>query len=569
MKERAVILSSPMLRYARPALVALLLTSSAHCQTENDGTRIRVNVDLVSASVRVTDKHGGDVSGLTADDFFLFENGRKQKISFFDTAKEPITLSVLLDSSTSMNADDKLEIAQEILKGLVSRSRPEDEISVLQFTDHVVGFKPITSEQHELTLTTAVTVESGGTAIYDALASAMCHLRQSKNLRQAMVVITDGADQHSRLQLQELIRLVQSSRAQLFIVGFYRGRDYTVYKESGKYVTLVTSREIDNPLLVFDRLSKESGAEAYFPTTKKSLEQAVDEILKALRAQYTLSYYPEQNTGSVRRVQVKLNRGGLKIRARQTAELVGTETNVQFDADKCEVSAKAHPYPYETHVQRDGETLDYFENFADPRTGWPNHEGSRYISDGYELSYAPPKQKGDQLIFETGPVGVGSLAAYGPWWQEFRASVNVDAGWTKAHHPDREQSLKSSELLDASSAGMVFRLTDAGYYAFLLSTSPQVYQASQLSFKLVKRTYSVTQEEAIVPWTRIPADWRLTNSKGIKLTVECHGDQITLRLDGQKVAQVHDTSYTSGYIGFVSFGMRHVVFRDLHVEGTR
>ena len=466
-------------------VLAVVYPLPAQIQTQAQERRIRVNVDLVSVNVRVTDKQNRDVPGLAPDDFDLLEDGRKQKIAFFDTEKEPITLSILVDSSSSMNVADKLGAAREMIEELVLRSRLEDEVSLMEFTDHIVSFKQITREHRLLTLPTGITFESGGTALYDAVAASFCHLRAAKNLRQAMVVFTDGADQHSRIKLEQLVRLVQRSRAQLFIIGFYQGSEYTIYKESDKTVTLVTGRDIDNPLIVFDRLARESGAEAFFPTTKEGLEQAVNEISNILRAQYTLAYYPQGSPKSIRRIQVKVHHGGVRVRAR---EAVGSqeseEEGIQFDADTCQVSARAHPFSYESRLTQSGVTLNYQEDFSDPRSGWPNRGGSRYTSKGYELSFEPPKEKDNKLLVVANPVGIGALAAYGPWWGDFRASVSVDAGWAKMHAPEQTFSLKSQSVLNDSSAGMIFRVKDAGYYAFLLSPSAQAYKAGELSFKL-------------------------------------------------------------------------------------
>ena len=131
-------------------------------------------------------------------------------------------------------------------------------------------------------------------------------------------------------------------------------------------------------------------------------------------------------------------------------------------------------------------------------------------------------------------------------------------------------SLKSREVLDLSSAGLVFRLTDVGYYAFLLSTSPEAYKADQLSFKLVKKTFRGTAEEPIIPWTLLTREQvQQELATGIKLTAECRGDEIVLFVGGQQVGSVRDTTYPGGYIGFVSEGTGRAVFRDLEVEGTR
>ncbi|HEY6372606.1 MAG TPA: VWA domain-containing protein [Candidatus Sulfotelmatobacter sp.] len=560
-----------MSRYRAAAFACLIFVGLASSQNETKAPAIRVNVDLISVSVRVTDKQDHDSPGLTADDFALFEDGRKQKISFFDTETEPIALSIVVDSSSSMNRDEKLDVAQGLLAELIDRSRLQDEISVLQFTDHVVGFRQITREQRLMTLPYGITSESGGTALYDAVASALCHLRTSRNLRQAIVVITDGADQHSRLALEQLIRLVQSSRAQLFVVGFYSQSDYRIYKQSENTVPLVTGQEIGNPLIVFDRLARESGAEAFFPTTKKGLEQAVGEISTILGAQYTLSYYPEGSAKALRHVQIKLNRGGLKFVARQSVSLEDPLAGpVEFDRETCRVSAKAHPYLYESRLTEDGDTFDYHEDFSDPLTGWPNRRGSRYIAGGYELSYQLPKPKNGGLLIDASPVGIGALAAYGPWWDDFRASAYVDAGWAKMRPPTGTPSLKSKDILDVSSAGLVFRLNDSGYYAFLLSTSPQAYKTDQLSFKLVSKTFRGTSEQPIIPWTPLsPEQVQQGMATGIKLTVEGRGDQIVLFVGDQQVGSVSDMTYPSGYIGFVSQGTGRVVFRNLDVRGTR
>jgi hypothetical protein len=218
----------------------------------------------------------------------------------------------------------------------------------------------------------------------------------------------------------------------------------------------------------------------------------------------------------------------------------------------------------------DGDTLDYRDDFSDPRTGWPNKPGSRYVSGGYELSYQLPKHKYGEVLIEAGPIGIGALAAYGPWWDEFRASAYVDAGWAKMHAPIQTLALKFQEALDLSSAGLAFRLTDRGYYAFLLTTNPKAYQADQLSFKLVKKTFSGISEEPIIPWTRISAEkLQQEIAVGIKLTVEARGDQIVLFVGDQQVGSVRDATYRSGYTGFVSLGTGRAVFRDLHVQGTR
>jgi hypothetical protein len=390
-------------------------------------------------------------------------------------------------------------------------------------------------------------------------------------------VFTDGADQHSRIKLEQLIRLVERSRAQLFMIGFFQEPEYSVYKESDARVAFVTGREIDNPLIVFERLARESGAEAFFPTDRKSFDQVVREISNTLRAQYTLAYYPQENPRNIRRIQVKVHRRGVRIRAREAIGLQNAALEeIQFDGGTCQVSDKAYPFPYESRLTQSGVTYTYREDFSDPDTGWPNRAGSRYTANGYELSYEPPKQEGDKrFVLDTArgsltPAGIGALAAYGPWWSDFRASVSIDAGWAKMRTPSRFHSLKSKGVLDDSSAGLIFGVESAGYYAFLLSSSAKAHEADELSFKLVRRTFGDPSERPIIPWTRVAADQvQKEISAGIKLTVECKGDQITLFVDDMQVSEVREAMNHSGYVGFISLGTGHVWFKDMRVEGTR
>lgn len=566
-----VVCSAFMSRVVPRIYFGVAFACSSLTPSPNQAPTIRVNVDLVSVNVRVTDKKGRDVPELSADDFDLLENGQKQKIAFFDTNKEPITLSILVDSSTSMSSGEKLEAAQAMFGELMNGLRPQDDVSVLQFTDHIVGFRKVTREQWPMALSYSATAEAGGTALYDAVASALCRLREAKNVRQAIVVFTDGADQHSRIKLEQLIRLVQGSRAQLFMIGFFQEPEYSVDKESGAKVALVTGREIDNPLIVFERLARESGAEAFFPTDRKSFDQVVREISNILKAQYTLAYYPQGSPKNIRRIQVKVHRGGLRVRAREAISLQNdAPEEIQFDDGTCQVSAKAYPYPYEPHLTQSGVTYKYREDFSDPSTGWPNRAGSRYTPNGYELFYEPPRPEGDKQFIRSNPVGIGALVAYGPWWSDFRVSVSLDAGWAKMRAPSRFLGQRSKRVFEDTSAGLIFRVESGGYYAFLLRTSAQRYEADDLAFELVKKTFSDDSEPPIIPWTRVAAEQIQKGiSAGIKLSVECKGDQITLFVDDRQVGEVRDTMHHSGYLGFISLGTGHVWFKDLEVEGTR
>ena len=303
-----------------PLLAASLLATSAG-GSQSEPAKIQVGVDLVPLAVRVTDRHGNNVQGLDAKDFEILENSRPQKISFFSTGDQPVSMTILLDASSSMNSSGKLQPARAMLAQLVNRSHPQDEISLMPFTDQAGPVQLLTREQLSSPSIFQLAPQKGGTALYDAIAVALCRLRSSANLQQEVVVITDGADQHSRIGLESLIRLVQASRAQLFMVGFFSPSELQLYRSGDKSVILYTGREIDNPIVAFDRLAKESGAEAFFPTSQNALKQALEAIAGTLESQYLLAYYPQVESAGFRKIEVKVHRHGLVVRARRGVEM--------------------------------------------------------------------------------------------------------------------------------------------------------------------------------------------------------------------------------------------------------
>jgi Ca-activated chloride channel homolog len=274
------------------------------------------DTNLQSIAVQVTDRQQRDMRGLTAADFTILEDGRPQKIAFFGTEEDPITVAILLDTSPSMESGQKLARARVLLAPLIRGNLPEDEIFLIPFTDRIGTFEQFSAEQRANPPAVRRDSLTGGTSLYDALATALCHLRSAKNPRQAMVVITDGADQLSRLHLEELIRLAQSSRPQIFMVGFFDASEAGLFRSSGKTVSLVSGHEINNPIQVFGRIAKESGAESFFPSSESDLKKALDRILGILRAQYTLAYCPT-DAGKLRRIQIRPEGRGRRGPARR------------------------------------------------------------------------------------------------------------------------------------------------------------------------------------------------------------------------------------------------------------
>jgi VWFA-related protein len=541
----------------------------------------RTTSNLQSVAVQVTDAQGNYIPGLSAKDFTLLEDGKPQKIAFFGAEKLPVSLAILIDSSSSMQNGDKLTRARALLGPLIRGNLPEDEIFVMPFTDRLGPFRQLTAEQRSQPVPPAIGSAGGGTALYDALASSLCHMRTAQNLRQAVIVITDGADQHSRLRLEQLIGLAQSSNAQIFMIGFYEKSEYEIYREGQKTVTLVGGTQIDNPVVVFDRLARESGAESFFPNSERDLQKALERISAILRAQYTLAYYP-QDVGKFRKIQVKVSGRGTKVMTRRGVGSEAGDEPVHFASTSCEVSPSEHLYPWERHVTlSEAKTRIYKEDFSDLHSGWPNHierppdqpvtmrrgqtiaapvllPTSHYVKGGYELSRA----RSSNLQF-TGPISDGVVAAYGPSWNDFRATVSLEADWGRTETIVPE--------VYSASGGMVFHLNGLGYYAVVISGSSHTNLTRDIAFKVFKRFFFANMPTDVIPWTRItfPESPDQPPAKSRRLTVVNRQGRITVMVDDLEVGSGQDSSFPDGLVGLGFFGYGRAIFHDLLVEDLR
>ena len=497
----------------------------------------RTEVDLLSVAVRVTDRKDNEIHGLTADQFSLYEDSIRQKISFFDAEDESVSLGILLDVSGSMEATGKLDHAKDALSRLLGTMRPEDEMFYLRFhrqVDEIVDFTH--DPQRILSAISETGATQDGTSLYDAVARALCTMRTARHHRQALLVVTDGADQNSHRSLKELIPLVQASSAQVFTICFLGSQEYDLYRSSrNPKVALVTNQEIDNPLVAFKRLANESGAESFFPSSPARLQETIDAVAHQLRTQYTLAYYPQPKAGGFRRIEVRVAEPGARVRARRGfggVETAMSQGPVEPSAGCAEEELK--PYPYESKVTlKNGLTL-YHEDFQNGASGWPNKEHFHYGAGTYQIVnkkgsapdnlYTPYSLSPSQ--FPIGAIGSldpaeGVLVANGPWFDDLNASVSVEL----------KPAGGGGDL--AVAAGLVFRLNDRGYYAVILSKGAGT---RDIEFKLVKKLHNESTARDLLPWTQLPLS-DLTGRPQNTIAVQCRGSTITILLPGHSVAK--------------------------------
>ena len=535
-------------------------------QVQGSELTIRAEVDLVSIAVRVTDRKDNEIHGLTANQFSLYEDGIRQKISFFDAEEQPVSLGILLDVSGSMASTGKLDHAKDTLPRLISTMRPDDEMFYLRFHRQVDKIVDFTNDPRRILSTISEsTVTQDGTSLYDAVARALCYMRKARYHRRALLVITDGADQHSHRSLEELIPIVQASQAQVFIIGYLSAAEYDLYRGSrSQKVALVTNQEIDNPLVAFRRLANESGAESFFPPSPAKLEEAVDAVAHQLRTQYTLAYYPKPGAGGFRRIEVRVAQPGARVRARRGIgglELATAGGRPGLSAG-CEQET-LRPYPYESKVTvKDGCTI-YYDDFKSGASGWPDKERFHYNAGTYQIASSKPPAR----VYTDSPYSLspsqfpledtaslipqeGVLVANGPWFDDFNASVSVE--------------LKSSGGAGdrAASAGLVLRLNDRGYYAVVIHKGAG---SREIEFKLVKKFHSEASPRDLLPWTQLPLSDLMGGSQN-KISVQCRGAVTTILLPGHSSIKVENSDFEAGLVGMILYGRGRAIFRDLLVE---
>jgi Ca-activated chloride channel homolog len=285
------------------SLSVLSIGASAADATPDD-YKISIKVDLVVLPVSVTDRRGDFVTGLHAQDFRVYENGLPQKVTLFEPEDVPVTVGLVIDSSSSMAAKRPEVIAAAM--ALVESSNPHDEVFIVDFNQRVHLGLPrsiaFTSDLETLRDALSRTKTTGGTALYDGVGAALDHLKAGTGERKALVIVTDGEDNASRIKFQSLLRYAESSSCSIYAVGVF-DPDY-----------------VENPG-VLRQLAKATGGQAYFPGSLSDITETTRRIAADIRRQYTLGYIPPNKApdGRFRPIRVKARvagEGRLRVRTR-------------------------------------------------------------------------------------------------------------------------------------------------------------------------------------------------------------------------------------------------------------
>ena len=295
-----------MRRYATAAVMILAASAAVSGQP-----LFRGGVDLVRFGVTVVDREGEPISGLTADDFRVEEEGREQRIAYFsrglelDSDRIPLHVGVLFDVSGSMTVDASFAktAAIRFLRGLDFAA----DMTLVEFDTQVRVSRFTRADFPRLVERLRGQEAEGMTALYDAL-GVYLDGAFAQDGRKLLLLYTDGADTRSRLRYSELRDLLQASDVTVHAIGFQTGRRNT--------------RQMRERLRLRE-IAEVTGGRAYFPTSPDDLDEIYRRIREELEARYSLGYVSSDPTtdGAWRRVTVSLrDRPDLddaRIRARE------------------------------------------------------------------------------------------------------------------------------------------------------------------------------------------------------------------------------------------------------------
>jgi len=274
----------------------------------------KAGVDLVALNVVVTDSAEKFVAGLASSDFAVFEDGVQQDVSFFGTNDVPLDLAILLDTSASMS--DKLQTAQQAAIGFVSSLRHGDRVSIIDIKDATRVLFPMSDDMTGARDSILATTARGGTALYNGTYLAlkeMTKLRRASGevRRQAMVVLSDGADTASLISYDDVLELAKESGIAIYTISLRSKLDVMRAAQGGH-------RYFSQSDFGMKELAQETGAKSFFPTDISELAGVYSSIAQELASQYALGYMSKNSKkdGGYRRVIVRVNEPNVRTRTR-------------------------------------------------------------------------------------------------------------------------------------------------------------------------------------------------------------------------------------------------------------
>ena len=304
-------------------LAAALSTSTFAQQPSAEQAAVfRTGTNIVALNVTVVDAKKQPVSGLTQQDFSVFEDGVQQQLRFFESRQVPMDLILLIDTSSSMR--DKMSVVHDAAVGFLKTMKENDRGAVVAFNDGVEVLQTLTSDGAALEQAIRGTTAKGSTSLHNALYIALKEFGRNaagdgELRRQAIAVLSDGEDTSSLISFEDVLALARKTGVSIYTIGLH-----SRYPTS-RSAAPVPPRYFSSADFAMKSLAQETGGQAFFPSEVSELKGIYASIAHELASQYSLAYSPAnpRSDGRYRRIVVRVAaRPELQLRTRSgyTAE---------------------------------------------------------------------------------------------------------------------------------------------------------------------------------------------------------------------------------------------------------
>src|SRR5712691_6746417 len=252
-------------------------------QPQGPDEKLTIETDLVPLRVTVADREGRAIRELKKEDFKVYENGVEQAINHFSSEAAPTSWGLVLDRSGSM-----AEMIGDVYRAalhIIDEGTEQDEMFIVTFNKQAELIEDFTSDRHGLENSILGLRAEGETALYDAVAFALDHVRQGKHKKKVLMVLTDGEDNSSSLRQRKIVERAEEEGVLIYTVGMFEGMDDRLF---GMRMGM-GRRDVLGEL---EKLADVTGAFAHFPTDIEGCRNSMREIAREVSQQYSLGYYP-------------------------------------------------------------------------------------------------------------------------------------------------------------------------------------------------------------------------------------------------------------------------------------
>lgn len=271
------------------------------------GPVIRTEARLVIVPVHVADRSGTPVNDLKAGSFRVFDNKIEQTIVSFGADDSPCSVGIVLDYSGSMAA--KMGFDGAALRQLMETANPEDEFLLLTVSTRPAEVSGFTQDSGSLESALLFTRPVGATALNDSIRMGLERMRSARHERRALVVISDGMDNHSRTTASELMRLAKEADVEIYTIGV---------ESRNAWLKPVELAQEKNGLEFLRSMAARGGGLSWTVADVNETPGIVARLSQAMREQYLIGYRPPagQASGQWRSIEVRVDQQRLRVSAR-------------------------------------------------------------------------------------------------------------------------------------------------------------------------------------------------------------------------------------------------------------